>query len=74
MDKMLVKNNERYFMSNKTYGRPTGRIKTAKIEIAIEPEIKDEFMELLREEGKKASSEIGVWIREYIKNHKEQQK
>lgn len=57
-------------MSNtgaKTYGRPCGKVKTAKIEIAIEPEIKEEFMRLLREEGKKASIEIGVWIREYIK-------
>lgn len=58
-------------MSEKTYGRPVGRLKTAKIEIAIEPEIKEEFMELLRQEGKKASSEIGVWIREYIKGRKE---
>ena len=41
-------------MSNtgaKTYGRPCGKVKTAKIEIAIEPEIKKEFMRLLREEG-----------------------
>ena len=51
-------------------GRPAGRMKTAKIEIAIEPEIKDEFMDLLRLEGKKASIEIGTWIREYIKNEK----
>ena len=56
----------------KTYGRPTGRMKTAKIEIAIEPEIKKEFMELLQDEGKKASVEIGVWIRKYIKSRKEQ--
>lgn len=58
-------------MSKKTYGRPVGRVKTAKIEIAIEPEIKEELMVLLRQEGKKASSEIGVWIREYIKKRKE---
>lgn len=51
-------------------GRPSGRMKTAKIEIAIEPEIKEEFMEIIRPEGKKASIEIGVWIREYIKVHK----
>lgn len=51
-------------------GRPSGRMKTAKIEIAIEPEIKEEFMEIIRSEGKKASIEIGVWIREYIKAHK----
>ena len=49
-------------------GRPSGRVKTAKIEIAIEPEIKQAFMEVLRVEGKKASVEIGSWIREYIKN------
>ena len=40
-------------------GRPAGRIKTAKIEISIEPK-----------EGKTASVEIGLWIREYIKNNK----
>ena len=50
-------------------GRPAGRIKTAKIEISIEPE-KDEFMTLLRNEGKTASVEIGLWIRDYIKNNK----
>ena len=49
-------------------GRPSGRVKTAKIEVAIEPEIKDAFMEKLRTEGKKASAEIGIWIREYIKD------
>ncbi|MCM1121353.1 MAG: antitoxin [Eubacterium sp.] len=51
-------------------GRPAGRRKTAKIEISIEPEVKDEFMMLLRNEGKTASVEIGLWIREYIKTHK----
>ena len=51
-------------------GRPAGRIKTSKIEISIEPTVKDEFMTLLRKEGKTASVEIGLWIREYIKNNK----
>lgn len=61
-------------MNNKSKmcGRPPGKIKTAKIEIAIEPDIKQEFMDLLQLEGKKASSEIGIWIREYIKSQKEQ--
>ena len=59
-------------MNDKTYGRPIGRLKTAKIEIAIEPEIKEEFMRIMRQEGKKASSEICLWIREYIKSRKEQ--
>ena len=54
----------------KTCGRPTGRYKTAKIEVAIEPDIKDAFMEKLHTEGKKASTEIGLWIREYIKNER----
>ena len=49
-------------------GRPAGRIKTAKI--SIEPTVKDEFMTLLRKEGKTASVEIGLWIWEYIKNNK----
>ena len=52
----------------KNCGRPAGRKKTAKIEISIEPEIKDQFMNILHGEGKTASVEIGLWIREYIKN------
>ena len=61
-------------MENRTKncGRPAGRRKTAKIEIAIEPDVKDEFMELLHGEGKSASVEIGLWIREYIKNNREE--
>lgn len=54
----------------KSGGRPAGRIKTAKIEVAIEPEIKEAFMKKLRTEGKTASAEIGIWIREYIKDEK----
>lgn len=51
-------------------GRPAGRRKTAKIEISIEPAVKDEFMALLHNEGKAASVEIGLWIRDYIKSNK----
>ena len=51
-------------------GRPAGRRKTEKIEISIEPAVKDEFMTLLRSEGKTASVEIGLWIRDYIKNNR----
>ena len=47
-------------------GRPAGRIKTAKIEIALEPSVKEEFMSLLHSEGKNASVQIGEWIKEYI--------
>lgn len=53
-------------MDNNKGGRPSGRIKTAKIEIALEPSVKAEFMRLLRERGKNASSQIGEWIIEYI--------
>ena len=52
-------------------GRPAGRKKTAKIEIVIEPSVKDEFMSILHEDGKTASVEIGQWIREYIRNSRE---
>lgn len=56
--------------NRKNCGRPAGRKKTAKIEISIEPAVKAEFMELLHDEGKTASVEIGTWIREYIKTNK----
>lgn len=52
----------------KSCGRPSGRKKTAKIEITIEPEVKKEFMELLSSEGKNASAEICQWIRAYIRD------
>ena len=48
-------------------GRPAGRKKTAKIEVVIEPTIKEEFMRIIANEGKSASVEIGCWIRQYIK-------
>lgn len=53
-----------------TCGRPAGRLKTAKIEIVIEPTTKQQFMELLHAEGKTASVEIGWWIKEYIRRSK----
>lgn len=51
-------------------GRPAGRKKTAKIEVVIEPAVKEAFMKLLAEEGKAASVEIGCWIRQYIQRTK----
>ena len=48
-------------------GRPAGRRKTAKIEIAIEPEVKDEFINICYEEGVTASTKIYQYIRELIK-------
>lgn len=52
-------------------GRPAGRKKTSKIEVVIEPEIKEIFMEILYKNGKTASAEIGQWIRDYIKENSE---
>jgi hypothetical protein len=48
-------------------GRPRGRKKTSKIEILLEPKVKEKFMECLKIEGKCASVEIGSWIKEYIR-------
>lgn len=50
-------------------GRPAGRKKTSKIEVSIEPEVKEKFMKLVRSEGNTASVQIGQWIREYIRNN-----
>lgn len=50
-------------------GRPRGRKKISKIEVVIEPEVKAMFMSILNREGKKASIEIGNWIRKYIDEH-----
>jgi len=50
-------------------GRPPGKKKTAKIEISIEPEIKEQFMTRIHAEGKSASVEICTWIRDYIRKH-----
>ena len=53
-------------------GRPAGRKKTSKSEVSIEPEVKEVFMQLLHQDGKTASVEIGRWIREYIKENLEE--
>ena len=50
-------------------GRPAGRTKTAKIEVSLEPDIKEKFMKQMRKEGKTASVEIGSWIRKYIEKN-----
>lgn len=53
-------------------GRPPGKRKTAKIEIALEPEIKNEFMTICYEEGCSASTQLYQYIREFIKTHKKE--
>lgn len=57
----------------KAIGRPAGRRKTAKIEIAIEPEIKEEFMAICYEEGRSASTQLYQYIREFIKSKKKEE-
>ena len=39
-------------------GCPSGKTKTAKIEVIIEPKIKEKFMMKLREEGKKLQQKL----------------
>ncbi len=58
-------------MGTNKCGRPAGRIKTAKIEISLEPTVKEEFMALLHSEGKTASVQVGEWIKGYIAASKE---
>lgn len=58
---------------NRNCGRPAGRRKTAKIEIALEPEVKDEFMTICYEEGRTASTQLYQYIREYIKLYKKEE-
>lgn len=55
------------------YGRPPGKRKTAKIEIAIEPEVKDEFMAICYKEGRTASTQLYQYIRDYIKTYKKEE-
>ena len=55
-------------------GRPAGRKKTAKIEVLIEPEVKEEFMRFIENDGKTASVEIYSWIRQYINKRKVEEK
>ena len=57
----------------KSCGRPAGRRKTAKIEIALEPEVKDEFMTICYKEGMTASTQLYQYIREYIKLYKKEE-
>lgn len=52
-------------------GRPPGRRKTSKIEVSLEPRVKQEFMQLTHKNGCNASVVIGQWINEYIKKNRE---
>ena len=54
---------------NKNCGRPCGRKKTAKIEIAIEPEIKERFMSICYDKGYTPSVQLYTYIREFIRDN-----
>ncbi|WP_078433846.1 hypothetical protein [Metabacillus halosaccharovorans] len=56
-------------MSSNLVGRPRGKKKTAKIEITIEPEIKEAFMKSLHENNQYASIVLREWIIDYINGH-----
>ncbi|WP_080847914.1 hypothetical protein [Cytobacillus gottheilii] len=56
-------------MSSNLVGRPRGKKKTAKIEITIEPKLKQEFMKSLHENNQYASIVLREWIVDYIKRH-----
>lgn len=58
-------------MNSKKRGRPAGKVKTSKIEIIIEPELKEEFMQIVHEEQQYCSVLIREWIVEYICNYKD---
>lgn len=57
-------------LAEKKRGRPPGKVKTSKIEIIIEPELKDEFMQIVHEEQQYCSVVIREWIVDYIAEKK----
>ncbi|QFF97573.1 antitoxin [Psychrobacillus glaciei] len=57
-------------MSNKKRGRPAGKIKTSKIEITVEPKLKEEFMAIVHGNNQYCSILIREWIIDYIDRNK----
>lgn len=57
-------------LSSRGPGRPAGKKKTSKLEVSLEPELKSEFMSLLKEENKYCSIVIREWIVNYIIENK----
>jgi hypothetical protein len=48
-------------------GRPAGEVKTAKIEVKLEPEMKAEFQRIVKQKGSNASVTVCELIAEYIR-------
>jgi len=59
-------------MVNKRRGRPSGKIKTSKIEITVEPELKEQFMTLVHDNNQYCSILIREWIIDYIARNEKQ--
>lgn len=59
-------------MVNKKRGRPSGKIKTSKIEITVEPELKEQFMTLVHDNNQYCSILIREWIIDYIVRNEKQ--
>lgn len=55
---------------NKKIGRPAGKIKTSKIEVTIEPELKDKFMKEIHIQNKQVSVVLREWIIQYLESTK----
>lgn len=54
-------------------GRPAGKIKTSKIEITIEPELKEKFMNKIHAQNKQVSVILRDWIIDYLDIQENQQ-
>lgn len=59
-------------MSMKKRGRPAGKVKTSKIEITVEPELKNDFMSIVHENNQYCSVLIREWMIEYVTRNKKQ--
>ncbi|WP_221887528.1 hypothetical protein [Psychrobacillus soli] len=61
-----------YLMVNRKRGRPSGKIKTSKIEIIVEPDLKEQFMTLVHSNNQYCSILIREWIIDYIDRNNKQ--
>lgn len=59
-------------MSMKKRGRPAGKVKTSKIEITVEPELKNDFMSIVHEKNQYCSVLIREWMIDYVTRNKKQ--
>ncbi|TQR11655.1 antitoxin [Psychrobacillus soli] len=59
-------------MVNRKRGRPSGKIKTSKIEIIVEPDLKEQFMTLVHSNNQYCSILIREWIIDYIDRNNKQ--